>query len=101
MMKCKQCGNTFLPVWREHYPGGAETCGTILIWAFVQFIIGATLCTLGFYFKLTLFYVIAALFILMSVLKLASIPENMRIILDHGGNICPNCSASNDLHWYD
>ncbi len=101
MITCNQCGNTFLPVWRERYPGGADTCATILLWASAQLFVGAILGAVGFYFNQHVFYLFAVLFILMSVLKVASIPENMRIILDHGGNICPKCGASNDLHWYD
>jgi hypothetical protein len=100
MITCKQCGNEFLPIWREGYPGGAETCGTIVVRAFGLFVVGAFFCAVGFYSTLNVFYFFGTLFVLMSWLKIASIPENRQVILNHRGNECPNCGASNELSWY-
>ena len=101
MITCKKCGTEFQSIWKEAYPGGAESCGTIMFWALAQFMVGAILCTVAFYAAQNVVYFFAGLFILISILKIASIPDNMRVILDHGGNECPNCATPNQLRWYN
>ncbi len=101
MMKCKQCECEFLSIWKEGYPGGAETGATILLWGIGQFVVGVMLAGVAFVFGVPLLYLFGALFMLMGLLKVASIPDNKSLILQHGGNKCPNCGASNELSWYD
>jgi hypothetical protein len=99
MITCKQCGCEFLSIWREGYPGGAETGITVLIWGIGQLLLGLVLFGLGFLFSG--FYIFAVLMLLMGLLRIATIPDNRKTILQHGGKRCPNCDTENELHWYD
>ena len=101
MITCKQCGCEFLPIWREGYPGGAETGGTILVRAFVAFIVSMVLLALGVWFDMWPFYFFGALLFALAILRMWSLPDNRQIIISHGGNKCPNCGAENELRWYD
>ncbi len=101
MITCKECGHHFLSIWREHYPGGAETGATVLVWGVGLFFAGLLLFVIGALLSIRVLYLFAVLSALMGLLKLASMPENKRIIMSHGGNKCPECDTSNELHWYD
>lgn len=101
VITCKNCGHRFLSIGREHYPGGATTGITILLWSVGLFLVGLALCFLNLRFDERVLYLFATIFVLMGLLKLVSIPENRRMIKAHGGNICPKCDTSNELRWYD
>jgi hypothetical protein len=101
MITCKECGCEYLSIWRECYPGGAETGFTVLLWGILQLLVGLVLCALEVLFSPCVLWIFATLFLLMGVIKIWTIPDNMRTILMHGGNNCPNCGTSNELRWYN
>jgi hypothetical protein len=101
MITCKECGSEYLSIWRECYPGGAETGCTVLLWGILQLLVGLVLCALAFLFSRGVLWLFVVLFLLMGAVKIWTIPDNMRTILEHGGNKCPNCGKSNELRWYN
>lgn len=101
MIKCKECGCEYLSIWKEGYPGGAETGATILVWGIGQMVFGLVLWIVAFIFGFRILHLFGPLFLLMGILRIASITDNRRAIIEHGGNICPNCGTSNELHWYN
>jgi hypothetical protein len=62
---------------------------------------GSLFVALGALLDIRMLYLVAAVLLLMGVVKIASIPENKRIIIAHGGDKCPECGTPNELHWYD
>ena len=71
------------------------------MWGLGQFVFGAALWSVAFFVGIRVLHIFGPLFLLMGLLKIASIPDNMKVILQHGGNQCPECDAWNELHWYN
>ena len=101
MVTCKECGCQFCSIWQEGYPGGAETGATLLYRAIIKFICALVLAVAGFVFKFSLLYIAGGGIALLGVLQICTIPENRRILIEHGGHKCPECGAANELRLLD
>lgn len=102
MITCKKYGCEFQSIWRERYPGGAETGVTVLFHGAGLLLVGSVLYGLGFLLDdRRLCHFVGGLFLLMGLVKIWMIPDNRRQLIKNGGNRCPECDTPNEIHWYD
>jgi len=101
MVTCRECGCEFQSIWREAYPGGAQTGATIVAIALLELVVAVVLLALAILCDMRGFYFLGAPVLVLALLKISSLPENRRVKIRHGGHKCPECGLENELHWYD